>query len=164
MRWGGAGGHKRIGGFSLLTAFAFFLAAGVMALLIRAQLAQANGGILTRDAYNEVVTVHGTSMIFLFVVPMLAGFGNYLIPLMLGARDVAFPRLNALTYWLFLLGGLVLLFSFLADQGAAKSGWTAYTPCSSAEFSPLHGQEVSIPGIHPTGIASPAETINFIVT
>jgi cytochrome c oxidase subunit I len=164
MSWVTTVDHKRIGVLYLVTAFCFFLAAGVMALLMRLQLSQAGNGILTRDAYNEVVTVHGTSMIFLFVVPILAGFGNYLIPLMLGARDVAFPRLNALTYWLFLLGGLVLLFSFLADQGAAKCGWTAYTPCSSAEFSPGHGQDLWILGIHLTGIASLAGAINFIVT
>ena len=164
MSWVTTVDHKRIGVLYLVTAFAFFLAAGVMALLIRAQLAQANGGILTRDAYNEVVTVHGTSMIFLFVVPMLAGFANYLVPLMLGARDMAFPRLNAATYWLFLLGGLVLLSSFLADQGAAKCGWTAYTPCSSEQFSPGHGQDLWILGIHLTSIASLAGAINFIVT
>jgi cytochrome c oxidase subunit I len=164
MSWVTTVDHKRIGVLYLVTAFGFFLAAGVMALLMRAQLSQAGNGILTRDAYNEVVTVHGTSMIFLFVVPILAGFGNYLIPLMIGARDVAFPRLNALTYWLFLLGGLVLLSSFLADGGAAKCGWTAYTPCSSAEFSPGHGQDLWILGIHLTSIASLAGAINFIVT
>jgi cytochrome c oxidase subunit I len=164
MSWVTTVDHKRIGVLYLVTAFGFFLAAGVMALLMRAQLSQAGNGILTRDAYNEVVTVHGTSMVFLFVVPILAGFANYMVPLMLGARDMAFPRLNAATYWLFLLGGLILLSSFLADQGAAKCGWTAYTPCSSQEFSPGHGQDFWILGIHLTSIASLAGAINFIVT
>jgi cytochrome c oxidase subunit I len=156
--------HKRIGVLYLVTAFVFFLAAGVMALLMRLQLAQASNGVLTQDAYNEVVTVHGTSMVFLFVVPILAGFGNFIVPLMLGARDMAFPRLNAASYWLFLLGGLVLLFSFLAEGGAAKCGWTAYTPCSSEEFSPGNGQDMWILGIHLTSLASLAGAINFIVT
>jgi cytochrome c oxidase subunit I len=156
--------HKRIGVLYLVTAFGFFLAAGVMALLMRAQLSQADNHFLTRDSYNELFTIHGTTMIFLFIVPMLAGFGNFLVPLMLGARDMAFPRLNAATYWLFLLGGLVLLGSFFAEGGAARSGWTAYTPLSSEGFSPGHGQDLWILGIHLTSLASLAGAINFIVT
>ena len=156
--------HKRIGVLYLVTAFGFFLAAGVMALLMRAQLSQADNHFLTRDSYNELFTIHGTTMIFLFIVPMLAGFGNFLVPLMLGARDMAFPRLNAATYWLFLLGGLVLLGSFFAQGGAARSGWTAYTPLSSEGFSPGHGQDLWILGIHLTSLASLAGAINFIVT
>src|SRR5919109_3951293 len=156
--------HKRIGILYISTSLVFFCLAGLMALLLRLQLTQADAGVLGADRYNELVTIHGTAMVFLVVVPILAGFANYLVPLMIGARDVAFPRLNALTYWLFLLGGLVLLFSFLADGGAAKCGWTAYTPCSSAEFSPGHGQDLWILGIHLTGIASLAGAINFIVT
>ena len=156
--------HKRIGVLYLVTAFGFFLAAGVMALLMRAQLSQADNHFLTQDSYNELFTIHGTTMVFLFVVPMLAGFGNFLVPLMLGARDMAFPRLNAATYWLFLLGGLVLLGSFFAAGGAARSGWTAYTPLSSEGFSPGHGQDLWILGIHLTSLASLAGAINFIVT
>jgi cytochrome c oxidase subunit I len=156
--------HKRIEVLYLVTAFGFFLAAGVMALLMRAQLSQADNHLLTRDSYNELFTIHGTTMIFLFVVPMLAGFGNFLVPLMLGARDMAFPRLNAASYWLFLLGGLVLLGSFFAAGGAARSGWTAYTPLSGEAFSPGHGQDLWILGIHLTSLASLAGAINFIVT
>jgi cytochrome c oxidase subunit I len=122
--------HKRIGLLYLVTAFVFFLAAGFMAVLMRVQLAQAGNEFITRDGYNQLFTVHGTSMIFLFVVPILAGFANFLVPLMIGAPDVAFPRLNAATYWLFLMGGLVILASFLTEGGAASSGWTAYTPLS----------------------------------
>ena len=103
-------------------------------------------------------------MIFLFVVPILAGFGNYLVPLMIGARDMAFPRLNALSYWLFLLGGLIILSSFFADGGAASSGWTAYTPLSTDEFSPGSGQDLWILGLHLTSLSSLAGAINFIVT
>ena len=164
MSWLTTVDHKRIGVLYLVTAFFFFLAAGVMALLMRAQLSQADAGFLTRDDYNQVLTMHGTSMVFLFVVPILAGFGNYLIPLMLGAHDMAFPRLNAASYWLFLLGGLVLLFSFFADGGAAICGWTSYPPCSAEEFSPGNGQDLWILGIHLTGLSSLAGAINFIVT
>jgi cytochrome c oxidase subunit 1 len=156
--------HKRIGVLYIVTAFGFFIAAGVMALLMRLQLSQADNHIITRDTYNELFTIHGTSMIFLFVVPILAGFGNYLVPLMIGARDMAFPRLNAASYWLFLLGGLVVLFSFFASGGAAKAGWTSYVPLSSEAFSPGHGQDLWILGIHLTSLASLAGAINFVVT
>jgi cytochrome c oxidase subunit I len=156
--------HKRIGILYIVTAFGFFFAAGLMALLMRAQLAQADNDLITRNSYNQLFTVHGTMMIFLFVVPILAGFGNYLFPLMIGARDMAFPRLNAMSYWLFLLGGLVILSSFLADGGAASSGWTAYTPLSTAEFSPGTGQDLWILGLHLTSLSSLAGAINFIVT
>jgi cytochrome c oxidase subunit I len=156
--------HKRIGILYIVTAFFFFFAAGVMALLMRLQLAQAGNDIVTENDYNQLFTIHGTAMIFLFVVPILAGFGNYVVPLMIGARDMAFPRLNALSYWLFLLGGLVILGSFLADGGAASSGWTAYTPLSTEEFSPGTGQDLWILGLHLTSLSSLAGAINFIVT
>ena len=156
--------HKRIGILYIVTAFFFFFAAGVMALLMRAQLAQADNDFITENSYNQLFTIHGTAMIFLFVVPILAGFGNYLVPLMIGAKDMAFPRLNALSYWLFLLGGLIILSSFLADGGAANSGWTAYTPLSTAEFSPGSGQDLWILGLHLTSLSSLAGAINFIVT
>ena len=156
--------HKRIGILYIVTAFFFFFAAGVMALLMRLQLAQAGNDIVTENDYNQLFTIHGTAMIFLFVVPILAGFGNYLVPLMIGARDMAFPRLNAMSYWLFLLGGLVILGSFLVDGGAASSGWTAYTPLSTEEFSPGTGQDLWILGLHLTSLSSLAGAINFIVT
>ena len=123
--------HKRIGILYLWTTLLFFAVGGVLALLMRTQLTTPNEGFLTRDSYNEVVTIHGTTMIFLVLVPIAAGFGNFLVPLMIGARDMAFPRLNALSYWLFLLGGIVLLLSFFAQGGAANTGWTAYVPLST---------------------------------
>jgi cytochrome c oxidase subunit 1 len=155
--------HKRIGVLYIVTAFGFFLVAGLMALLMRTQLAQANNHFITRDSYDELFTIHGTAMVFLFVVPILAGFGNYLVPLMIGARDVAFPRLNAASYWLFILGGLVILGSFFAAGGAARTGWTGYTPLSR-DYAPGSGQDLWILGLHLTSLASLAGAINFLVT
>src|SRR5436189_2740185 len=108
--------------------------------------------------------MHGTTMIFLVVVPILAGFGNYLVPLMIGARDVAFPRLNALSYWLFLLGGVVLYSSFFAKGGPAKTGWTAYANLSELKYSPGHGQDLWILSLHILALSSLAGAINFIAT
>jgi cytochrome c oxidase subunit 1 len=164
MSWVTTVDHKRIGVLYIVSAFFFFLAAGVMALLLRTQLAQANEHVVTKEAYNELVTIHGTSMIFLFVVPIFAGFANYLIPLMIGAPDMAFPRLNALSYWLFLLGGIVILGSFAVKGGAASSGWTAYAPLSEKAYSPQLGQDLWILGLHLTSLSSLAGAINFIVT
>jgi cytochrome c oxidase subunit I len=154
--------HKRIGILYISTSLVFFILAGVMALVIRLQLAQANAGVVDAETYNELVTIHGTAMVFLVIVPILAGFGNFLVPLMIGARDVAFPRLNALSYWLFLIGGLVLMLSFFADGGAAQSGWTAYVPLSTQ--APGNGQDLWILSIHILSAASLAGAINFLVT
>ena len=154
--------HKRIGVLYIGTSRVFFALAGVMALVFRTQLAEPNSSVLTPQQYNELITIHGTAMIFLFVVPLLAGFANYLVPLMLGARDVAFPRLNALSYWLFVLGGLVLMLSFFAKGGAAQAGWTSYPPLS--EQTPGHGQDLWILSLHIISASSLAGAINFIVT
>ena len=155
--------HKRIGILYLWTTLIFFAVGGVLALLMRTQLTTPNEGFLTRDSYNEVVTIHGTTMIFLVLVPIAAGFGNFLVPLMIGARDMAFPRLNALSYWLFLLGGVVLLLSFFAQGGAANTGWTAYVPLSTLH-EPGHGQDLWILSLHILAISSAIGAINFIVT
>jgi cytochrome c oxidase subunit 1 len=133
-----------------------------MALLIRTQLAQANADIVTQDTYNEVTTMHGTTMVFLVIVPILAGLGNFLVPLMIGAPDMAFPRLNAFSYWIYLFAGIVLMLSFFANGGAAAAGWTAYPPLS--EQSPGNGQDLWILSLHLLTIASMAGAINFIVT
>jgi len=154
--------HKRIGILYIATAGFFFAAGGIMALLIRTQLAQAEMGFIERDGYNELFTIHGTTMIFLVVVPILAGFGNFLVPLMIGARDMAFPRLNAMSYWLFLFGGIVLLLSFFADEGAARGGWTSYPP--NSVYSEGNGQDLWILSLHILTLSSLAGAINFIVT
>src|SRR5687767_8151096 len=154
--------HKRIGILYIATAGLFFLAGGIMALLIRTQLAQANTAFIERDGYNELFTIHGTTMIFLVVVPILAGFANFLVPLMIGARDMAFPRLNALSYWLFLFGGVILLLSFFAEGGAARGGWTSYPP--NSVYSEGNGQDLWILSLHILTVASLAGAINFVVT
>ena len=154
--------HKRIGILYLLTSGLFFVAGGIMALLIRTQLAEPNAGFIERDGYNELFTMHGTTMIFLVVVPILAGFGNYLVPLMIGARDMAFPRLNALSYWLFLFGGIVLLLSFFAEGGAARGGWTSYPP--NSVYTEGNGQDLWILALHILTVSSLVGAINFVVT
>ena len=154
--------HKRIGLLYIGTSGLFFLAGGLMALLMRTQLAQADADFITQDGYNELFTMHGTTMIFLVVVPILAGLANYLVPLMIGARDMAFPRLNALSYWLFLFAGIVLLLSFFAAGGAARGGWTSYPP--NSVYSPGNGQDLWILGLHILTISSLVGAINFVVT
>jgi cytochrome c oxidase subunit I len=155
--------HKRIGILYILTSLVFFAFGGVLAILMRAQLLTPGEHFLTKSSYNEVATMHGTTMIFLVIVPIFAGFGNYLVPLMIGARDMAFPRLNALSYWFFLLGGIVLYLSFFAKGGAASSGWTAYVPLSTLH-SPGNGQDFWILGIHTLSIGSLLGSINLVAT
>jgi len=155
--------HKRIGILYLWTTLGFFAIGGFLALLMRTQLLTPNEGFMTKNSYNEAVTIHGTTMIFLVLVPVAAAFGNYLVPLMIGARDMAFPRLNALSYWFFVLGGVILLLSFLARGGAADTGWTAYVPLSTLH-TPGNGQNLWILSLHILSLSSAAGAINFIVT
>jgi len=156
--------HKRIGILYIVTSLVFFLAGGVLALLMRAQLATPDEHIVTRNSYNELFTMHGTTMIFLVVVPIWAGLGNYLVPLMIGARDMAFPRLNALSFWLFLLGGVILYSSWFAAGGAPRAGWTGYAPLSEALYTPGHGMDLWILSLHVLTLSSLAGAINFLVT
>jgi cytochrome c oxidase subunit I len=154
--------HKRIGILYIATSLLFFVAGGILALLMRAQLATPQEHFITKNSYNELFTMHGTTMIFLVIVPILAGFGNYLVPLMIGARDVAFPRLNALSYWLFVFGGIVLYSSWFASGGAPKAGWTSYVPLSV--YSKGSGQDLWILSLHILTLSSLAGAVNFLVT
>jgi cytochrome c oxidase subunit I len=156
--------HKRIGLLYIGTSLVFFALGGILALLMRAQLAQANEHFVTRNTYNELFTIHGTTMIFLFIVPFWAGLANFLVPLQIGARDMAFPRLNALSYWLFLFGGVTMFLSFFATGGAAKAGWYSYPPLSEKFFSPGSGQDLWILSLHLVAISSLLGAINFICT
>jgi len=155
--------HKRIGILYGCTAFTFFLVGGCEALLIRLQLAKPNGTVLSAEMYNQIFTMHGTTMVFLVVMPMSAAFFNYLVPLQIGARDVAFPRLNAFSYWAFLFGGLFLYSSFLLG-GAPDGGWFGYAPNTSITFSPGYNIDFWIFGLQILGIASTVGAVNLIVT
>jgi len=154
--------HKRIGILYLGTAGLFFAVSGFLALLIRTQLARPDSSVITGNSYNEVVTMHGTGMVFFVMVPVLAGLANYFVPLQIGAPDMAFPRLNALSYWLYAFAGVVFLSSFFAAGGAANTGWTAYPPLSLEALG--NGQDLWILSIHILTISSAVGAINFIVT
>ena len=155
--------HKRIGILYLLSAAVFFMVGGFEALLMRIQLAQPDSKFLSPDMYNQIFTMHGTTMIFLVVMPLSAGFGNYLIPLMIGARDMTFPKLNALSYWTFLFGGVFMYSSFIFG-GAPNDGWFSYAPLTENFYSPTHGMDFWIMGILLLGFATTIGSINFIVT
>src|SRR5205814_1581862 len=155
--------HKRIGILYGTTAFCFLLVGGVEALLIRLQLAQPNQRIVTAEAYNALFTMHGTTMIFLAVMPLNAMFFNYMIPLMIGARDVAFPRLNAFSYWVFLAGALFLHTSFLVGT-PPDAGWFGYANLTTRTYSPGPGIDFWMLGLQVLGVASIAAALNFLVT
>jgi cytochrome c oxidase subunit 1 len=155
--------HKRIGIMYGAAALFFFLVGGIEALLIRVQLARPDGSLLSAEVYNQIFTMHGVTMIFLVAMPLGAAFSNYLIPLQIGARDVAFPRLNALSFWCFLAGGLFLNTSWLFG-GGADGGWFAYAPNTGVTFSPGHGMDFYALGLQITGIASLVGAINLITT
>ena len=155
--------HKKLGIMYGVVAMIFFIIGGVEALLIRLQLAAPNNKVLSAGAYNQMFTMHATTMVFLFVMPMAAAFANYLVPLQIGARDVAFPRLNAFGFWCFLFGGIFLNTSWFLG-GAADSGWFAYAPNTALAFSPSHGVDFWALGLQITGIASLTGAINLIVT
>ena len=155
--------HKKLGIMYGVTAMFFFLVGGLEALLIRAQLAGPNGTVLSAGLYNEMFTMHATTMVFLFVMPMAAAFANYFVPLQIGARDVAFPRINAFGFWCFLFGGIFLNTSWFLG-GSADGGWFMYQPNANALFSPSNGIDFWGLGLQITGIASLTGAINLIVT
>src|SRR3954469_1498984 len=154
--------HKKIGILYLFTTVFFFLVGGVEALLMRIQLGTPDNTFLDPNTYNALFTLHGTTMVFLVVVPIAAAFGNYMVPLMIGARDMAFPRLNMLSWWLLVFGGVTLYASIFFT--APKSGWTAYAPLSNSTFLPGHGMDAWILSLHLVGLSSILGAINFIVT
>ena len=153
--------HKKIGIMYLVNSFAFFVFAGVLAILIRTQLARPDNTVLSAQTYNETFTMHGTIMIFLVILPLLSGFGNYFVPLQIGALDMAFPRVNALSFWLLPVGGLTILSGYLTAGGAAAAGWTNYVPLALQEGT---GEDLWILGLLVVGTSSLLGAINFIVT
>ena len=166
--------HKKIAIMYLWTTFAFFVVGGCLALLVRTQLAIPANTFLKPQVYNQVFTMHGTTMIFLFVIPMWSGFGNYFVPLQIGARDMAFPRINAFSYWLIPLGAAVLFAGFLVPPsithgircagGAGSAGWTGYVPLTEKQYACSLGQDFWILGLHILGVGSILGAINFLVT
>jgi cytochrome c oxidase subunit I len=155
--------HKKIGVLYIVNSFIFFFAAGILALLVRTELAVPGLQFLDERTYNQAFTMHGTIMIFLFVVPVLSGFANYIVPLMIGAPDMAFPRINALSFWFLPLGGL-LIFSGYLFGGAAAEGWTLYTPLSNGAYSTGVGTDLWLIGLLLVGTASILGAVNFIAT
>ena len=155
--------HKRIGTLYAVTSFLWFIVGGIEALLMRVQLSQADSTLIDPELFNQLFTMHGTTMVFLVVMPLSAAFFNWLIPLQIGARDVAFPRLNALSYWIFLFGSLFLNFSWIIGD-APNGGWFGYAPNSHVAFNPTNGMNFWVIGLNILGVASIAAGLNFIVT
>jgi cytochrome c oxidase subunit 1 len=155
---------KQIGILYLTTSMAFFIVGGLMAMLMRAQLAQPTSPFLSQEQYNQLFTMHGTIMLLLYATPILFGFANYILPLQIGSPDVAFPRLNAMSYWLYLFGGLIVLSGFLMPGGAADFGWFAYTPLSDAIHSPGAGGDLWITGLVVSGLGTILGGVNMLTT
>ncbi|MCP2242421.1 aa3-type cytochrome oxidase subunit I [Lentzea aerocolonigenes] len=156
--------HKQIGLMYLTTSFGFFLAGGLMALLMRGELARPGLQFLSNEQYNQLFTMHGTIMLLLYATPIVFGFANYVLPLQIGSPDVAFPRLNALAYWLYLFGGLIVMYGFVTPAGAADFGWTAYPPLSTATYAPGVGGDLWAAGLVISGLGTILGAVNMVTT
>jgi cytochrome c oxidase subunit 1 len=164
VNWASSTDHKLIGQMYLIASFMFFLAAGVMALLMRSELARPGLQLLTNEEYNQLFTMHGTIMLLLFATPLFIGFANVIVPLQIGAPDVAFPRLNLFSFYLFLFGGLIVISGFLTPGGAADFGWYAYTPLTNIQHSPSVGGDMWIMGLFLSGLGTILGGVNFVTT
>jgi cytochrome c oxidase subunit I len=164
LDWLSTTDHKRIGVMYITAAFGFLLVGGAIAELIRLELAQPGLQLVTASTYDQLFTVHGTIMLLFFAGPLAIGFANFLVPLQIGAADMVFPRLNALSFWLFLFGGLIVLSGFLTTGGAAAAGWTSYPPLSGPTFSPSAGEDLWIMGVGLVGVSGILGALNFLVT
>ncbi len=164
IRWVTSTDHKTIGYMYLIASFMFFMIGGLMALLIRAELFEPGMQVVSKDQYNQLFTMHGTIMLLLFATPLFAGFANIIMPLQIGAPDVAFPRLNMFAFWLFLFGGLIAVSGFLTPAGAASFGWFAYAPLSNAINSPGLGGDLWVFGLALGGFGTILGAVNFITT
>ncbi|MES4906730.1 cbb3-type cytochrome c oxidase subunit I, partial [Streptomyces sp. NPDC000395] len=142
VKWLTTTDHKTIGTLYLVTSFAFFCIGGLLALFMRAELARPGSQLMSNEQFNQAFTMHGTIMLLMFATPLFAGFANWIMPLQIGAPDVAFPRLNMFAYWLYLFGSLIAVAGFLTPQGAADFGWFAYSPLSDAVRSPGVGADM----------------------
>jgi cytochrome c oxidase subunit 1 len=164
VKWLTTTDHKLIGHLYLITSFLFFGLGGLLALLIRAQLARPGGQIFSDEQYNQLFTMHGTIMLLMFATPLFAGFANEIMPLQIGSPDVAFPRLNMVSYWLYLFGSIIAVSGFLTPQGAADFGWFAYAPLNDAVHSPGVGGDLWIMGLAMSGFGTILGAVNFITT
>ncbi|MEY9942753.1 cytochrome c oxidase subunit I, partial [Streptacidiphilus sp. MAP5-3] len=164
VKWLTTTDHKTIGSLYMITSFAFFLVGGVLALVIRSQLIKPDNTLVTNEQFNQAFTIHGTIMLLMFATPLFAGFANWIMPLQIGAPDVAFPRLNAFAYWLYLFGSLIVVGGFLTPEGAADFGWFAYSPLSDAIHSPGIGGDMWIMGLALSGFGTILGSVNFITT
>ncbi len=156
--------HKKIGNLYIISSFGFFLIAGLMAMVIRAELARPGLQFVDDEVYNQLFTMHGTIMLLLFATPLFIGFANAIMPLQIGAPDVAFPRLNMFSYWLFLFGGLITVSGFFTPGGAADFGWFAYSPLTSSVRSPGIGGDLWVMGLWMAGLGTILGAVNFVVT
>ncbi len=156
--------HKQIGILYLVTSFAFFMVGGAMAMLMRTELARPGMQFLSQEQFNQLFTMHGTIMLLLYATPIVFGFANFVLPLQIGSPDVAFPRLNAFSYWLYLFGGLIVMSGFITPGGAADFGWFAYTPLSNAIHSPGVGADLWITGLVIGGLGTILGAVNMITT
>jgi cytochrome c oxidase subunit I len=164
VRWITSTDHKIIGYMYLATSFGFFLAGGIMAMVIRAELYEPGNQFVSDAVYNQLFTMHGTIMLLLFATPLFIGFGNVIVPLQIGTPDVAFPRLNMFSYYLFLFGGLIALAGFITPGGAADFGWTVYMPLSDNQFSPNIGADLWVMGLALAGFGTILGGVNFVTT
>ncbi len=164
VRWMTTTDHKTIGHLYLITSFAFFLFAGLLAMIMRAELARPGTQLVNNEQFNQAFTMHGTIMLLFFATPLFVGFANVIMPLQIGAPDVAFPRLNMFSYWLFLFGGLIVVSGFLTPAGAASFGWTAYGPLNNEILSPSIGADLWIMGLALSGFGTILGAVNFITT
>ncbi|MEU2680799.1 cbb3-type cytochrome c oxidase subunit I, partial [Streptomyces sp. NPDC007107] len=164
IRWLTTTDHKTIGTLYLVTSFAFFIVGGILALVMRAELARPGDQIVSNEQFNQAFTIHGTIMLLMFATPLFNGFANWIMPLQLGAPDVAFPRLNMFAYWLYLFGSLIVVAGFLTPQGAADFGWFAYSPLTDSVRSPGVGGDMWIMGLALSGFGTILGSVNFITT
>jgi cytochrome c oxidase subunit 1 len=164
LEWLTTTDHKRIGILYIVSAFGFALVGGILAEIIRLELAAPGRQLVNASTYDQLFTVHGTLMLLFFAGPLAIGFGNAIVPLQIGAADMAFPRLNALSFWLFLFGGLTVMGGFLTSGGAAAAGWTGYPPLSNALYSPQAGMDLWIVGVALVGVSGILSALNFMVT
>ena len=153
--------HKKLGILYLYFTMFFFAVGGILALLVRTQLAVADNDFVDNHAYNQIFTMHASAMLFLFIIPIWAAFGNYVVPLQIGAADMAFPRINALSFWLLPPAGLLMFAGFLVDGGSAAAGWTAYSPLARTMGT---GMDLWIIAVILLGISSTIGAANFLVT